>query len=166
MTDRPPIKLGARLPEGHLNGLATLVLRFVGDDPGDAYVIGRLVRRKREYDDDTEVTTAHLRFAEIEVLPDPDLAAKTLTELRSERTGQMEFGDSNSDWDELARLRLCRDEWQKEQGLSGVDLGRRWADVMGGADGADTTVVSRLREFLLTCGALDDPRRVGGAGDG
>jgi hypothetical protein len=162
MTDRPPVKLGERLPEGSLNGLEALLPRFTGDDPGDAYVIGRLVRRKTEYDDDTEVTTAHVRFAEIEILPDGELAAKTLTELRSERTGQMEFGTGpDPDWDELARLRQALGNWQAAEGLSGVDLGARWADVMGGTDGVDTTVVSRLREFLLTVGAVDDGRRRG-----
>lgn len=160
MTDRPPIKLRARLPEGSLNGLSVLLPGIVGEHADDVYIVGRLVRAKREEDDETEVWTAHLRFAEIEVETKADDAAARIAELRSERAGQLQFGDGDPRWDELEGLREDIESWKRQQGLSDVELGARWTHVMGGQDGGIAeAAVTRLREFALTVGALEDPRR-------
>lgn len=161
---RPPVKLAAGLPDGNLCGITTDEHKYWTADPRDdpeplwAYV--KYGRKGWERGDRTGAEQATLEILEFEPAPAGDRITIRVAELRSERVGQLPLGDpQDPDWDDLQNLREILGEWQKREGLSGVELGRQWAAVMGDQDGPDTTSLALLREFLLHVTALPDPRR-------
>lgn len=164
---RAPVRLTGGLPDGNLCGITTDEHKYWTADPYDepeprwAYV--KYGRAEWKRGDHSGAEQATLEILEFEPAPDGEAVAQRVAELRSERVGQLPFPDEGSEeWDELQSLQRSLTEWQTEEGLSDVEVGERWSHVMGDADGgleAGRKSVPRLREFLLTEGALPDPRR-------
>lgn len=162
---RPPTKLAGGFPDGSLCGITPVEARHWtrwDDEPEPRYALVKYGREAIEHKDDTGADVATLKILEFEPLPDTDAAAQQIQELRAERVGELQFpSTTDPDWDELKQLRAARDQWQNTHDVSGVDLGRRWVEIMGDGDpaGPNTTNITRLREFLLTVGVFTDPPR-------
>jgi hypothetical protein len=158
---RPAIRLAAGLPDGNNNGAAVLAKHFLAKDPDDRYAVVRVGATDQIHSLENDSDVAVLKIRAIEFPDDQAAVQEILESCRAGRVGELQFPDEDSEeWDELERHRRMLADWAGEQGLSSVELGERWAHVMGDQDGpASQAPVSRLREFLLNLGALPDPRR-------
>lgn len=167
MPDRPPVRLNARLPEGHQNGLGVLLLPggLLEDPELPVYLLAHAVRRKAEHDDETGLDGVLLRLVSVEVLPggkilDAGTAAQLMHALRSERVGDnpLDFDSaSDADWAQLNNLRAALAEWRDEQGMTDVTLGQDVIATVPGAGAGWRDEPLVLAEYLRTKGAIADP---------
>lgn len=167
MVDRPPVKIGATLPEGTQNGLDVIVPVALKNADVPVFLVAHAEVVATTHKVDTGVDWVTLRLVAVEAIPDGgklDPDALTVSDVislrRSARLSMAELDFAGAKAAEQAKLPALRDtlaEWRDGNGWTDDELAADVIDrIPGAADTAWRQDPRLLREYLLTIGALDD----------
>lgn len=166
MTDRPPVRMLARLPEGNLNGFALEVDRLVDrDGPAEpeGYALVRYVSPKLDVNRETGVTTAVIRITEIEPLiggavpTDYAHAGEALQAIRGDRTGEQRIPeDDAAGYARLVELRRQLGAYANEHSMTATALGRDVLESIPGAAAGWRDDPQIIAEYLRLRDELDE----------